>query len=30
MFLIINQNIDAQLYMHVKNHHYRMNYLKLD
>ncbi len=30
MFFIINQIIDTQLYMHMKNHHYRMNYLKLD
>jgi hypothetical protein len=28
--MVINQNIDTQLYMHVKNHHHHMNYLKLD
>jgi len=29
MFLLVNQNIDAQLYTHVKNHHHNMNYLNL-
>jgi hypothetical protein len=29
-FLAINQNIDTQLSMHMKNHHCHMNYLKLD
>jgi hypothetical protein len=28
--LAINQNIDTQLYMFVKNHHHHMNYFKLD
>jgi len=27
--LAINQNIDTQLCIHVKNHHHRMNYFKL-
>jgi hypothetical protein len=29
IFLLVNQNIDAQLFMHVKNHHQHMNYLIL-
>jgi hypothetical protein len=29
-FLLVNQNVDAQLYTHVKNHHYHMIYLILD
>jgi hypothetical protein len=29
-FLALNYNIHKQLYMIVKNHHERMNYLKLD
>jgi hypothetical protein len=28
-FLLVNQNIDAQLFMHVKNHHQHMNCLIL-
>jgi len=30
VFLVINQNIHAQLCMNVKTHHHHMNYLKLD
>jgi hypothetical protein len=29
-FLAINQSIDTQLCMHVKNHHHHKNYLKLN
>jgi hypothetical protein len=29
-FLGLNQNLDAQWCMHLKNHHYHMNYLNLD
>jgi len=29
-FLVINQNIDAQLYMNVKTYQCHMNYCKLD
>jgi hypothetical protein len=29
-FSTINQNIDTQLHMHMKDHHCHMNYLKLD
>ncbi len=29
-FFAINQNIGTQLRMHMKNHHFHMNYLKLD
>jgi hypothetical protein len=29
-FLVINQNIDTQLCMHVKNHQHHINCLKLD
>ncbi len=29
-FLAINQNIETQLCMHVKNHHCHVNYFKLD
>jgi hypothetical protein len=28
-FELVNKNIDAQLFMHVKNHHQHMNYLIL-
>jgi hypothetical protein len=28
--LVINQNIDTQLCIHVKNHHHHMNYFKLE
>ncbi len=30
IFFVINQNIDTQLCMYVKNHHHHVNYLKLD